>query len=122
VDNGESQVLARTHVPDSRFGRGGVSGLHPVFPNPYVRLHSRRWLLQAPVGIRMNPALTYRPDIDGLRALAIVPVVLGFAGGFLGIAFFSIVLLVVAGLGCKTAEGFGKDMENAGEGIQKGVK
>jgi predicted small secreted protein len=40
----------------------------------------------------------------------------------LGILFFSLLLLAVASLGCKTAEGFGKDMENAGEGIQKGVK
>jgi predicted small secreted protein len=40
----------------------------------------------------------------------------------LGILFFSLLLLAVSSLGCKTAEGFGKDMENAGEGIQKGVK
>jgi peptidoglycan/LPS O-acetylase OafA/YrhL len=45
----------------------------------------------------MNPALTYRPDIDGLRALAIVPVVLfhlgvpGFSGGFLGVDIFFVV-------------------------------
>ncbi len=40
----------------------------------------------------------------------------------LGILLFSLLLLAVSSLGCKTAEGFGKDMENAGEGIQKGVK
>lgn len=40
----------------------------------------------------------------------------------IGIVFVSLVLLVVSSLGCKTAEGFGKDVENAGEGIQKGVK
>lgn len=40
----------------------------------------------------------------------------------LGIVLFSLLLLVASSLGCKTAEGFGKDMENAGEGIQKGVK
>ena len=40
----------------------------------------------------------------------------------LGIVFFSLLLLAISSLGCKTAEGFGKDMENAGEGIQKGVK
>jgi predicted small secreted protein len=40
----------------------------------------------------------------------------------LGILLLSILLLAVSSLGCKTAEGFGKDMENAGEGIQKGVK
>lgn len=39
----------------------------------------------------------------------------------LGILIVSL-LLVAFSLGCKTAEGFGKDMENAGEGIQKGVK
>ena len=39
-----------------------------------------------------------------------------------GILFISLLLLAVSSLGCKTAEGFGKDMENAGEGIQKGVK
>ena len=40
----------------------------------------------------------------------------------LGILFLSLLLLAVSSLGCKTAEGFGKDMENAGEGIQKGVQ
>ncbi len=40
----------------------------------------------------------------------------------LGILFFSLLLLAVSSLGCKTAEGFGKDVERAGEGIQDGVK
>jgi len=30
--------------------------------------------------------------------------------------------LAVVGMGCNTAHGFGKDMENAGEGIQNGTK
>ena len=30
--------------------------------------------------------------------------------------------LVIVGTGCNTAHGFGKDIENAGEGIQKGTK
>ena len=31
-------------------------------------------------------------------------------------------LVVVAGMGCHTANGFGKDMQDAGEGIQNGTK
>ena len=31
-------------------------------------------------------------------------------------------LLVLAGVGCNTAHGFGKDMEKAGESIQDGTK
>jgi predicted small secreted protein len=31
-------------------------------------------------------------------------------------------ILVTAGSGCNTAEGFGKDMEKTGEKIQDGVK
>jgi predicted small secreted protein len=30
--------------------------------------------------------------------------------------------LVIVGVGCNTAHGFGKDMESAGEGIQEGTK
>ena len=30
--------------------------------------------------------------------------------------------LAVVGMGCETAHGFGKDMQNAGEGIQNGTK
>ena len=36
--------------------------------------------------------------------------------------FLSISLLALVGAGCNTAHGFGKDIENAGEGIQKGTK
>jgi predicted small secreted protein len=31
-------------------------------------------------------------------------------------------LLAIGCLGCNTAHGFGKDIENAGEGIQNGTK
>ena len=31
-------------------------------------------------------------------------------------------LLALAGVGCNTAHGFGKDVQNAGEGIQNGTK
>ncbi len=31
-------------------------------------------------------------------------------------------LLALGGLGCNTAHGLGKDIENAGEGIQNGTK
>ena len=30
--------------------------------------------------------------------------------------------LVIVGVGCNTAHGFGKDVQNAGEGIQNGTK
>lgn len=31
-------------------------------------------------------------------------------------------LVTLVGLGCETAHGFGKDVSNAGEGIQNGTK
>jgi len=31
-------------------------------------------------------------------------------------------LVAVVGLGCNTANGFGKDVSNAGQGIQNGTK
>jgi len=31
-------------------------------------------------------------------------------------------LLAIASTGCNTAHGFGKDVENAGQGIQNGTK
>ena len=43
------------------------------------------------------PSLKYRADIDGLRALAIIPVVLfhfrvpGFSGGFVGVDIFFVI-------------------------------
>ncbi|WP_300534369.1 acyltransferase, partial [uncultured Mameliella sp.] len=45
----------------------------------------------------MNKALSYRPDIDGLRTLAVMPVVLyhagvsGFTGGFVGVDIFFVI-------------------------------
>jgi predicted small secreted protein len=38
------------------------------------------------------------------------------------VLLFISALVAVVGLGCQTAHGFGKDMQNAGEGIQKGTK
>jgi predicted small secreted protein len=35
---------------------------------------------------------------------------------------FVTAFLVIAGVGCNTAHGFGKDVEKAGEGIQNGTK
>jgi predicted small secreted protein len=31
-------------------------------------------------------------------------------------------ILTIAGVGCRTAHGFGEDMQKAGEGIQNGTK
>jgi predicted small secreted protein len=36
--------------------------------------------------------------------------------------FFLIALVAVAGVGCHTANGFGQDMQDAGQGIQNGTK
>jgi predicted small secreted protein len=38
------------------------------------------------------------------------------------VLLFISALVAVAGLGCETAHGFGKDVQNAGEGIQSGTK
>jgi predicted small secreted protein len=38
------------------------------------------------------------------------------------ILLFVTALLAIAGIGCNTANGFGKDMQKAGEGIQNGTK
>ena len=38
------------------------------------------------------------------------------------VLLFVSTLLAIVGLGCNTAHGFGKDIENAGEGIQDGTK
>ena len=48
---------------------------------------------------RLNPPFKYRPDVDGLRAIAVVMVViyhagLGFPGGYVGVdVFFEVVPL-----------------------------
>jgi predicted small secreted protein len=36
--------------------------------------------------------------------------------------FLATVLLAIAGVGCNTAHGFGKDVEKAGDKIQEGTK
>jgi len=38
------------------------------------------------------------------------------------VLLFISALVTVAGMGCNTAHGFGKDVSNAGEGIQNGTK
>jgi predicted small secreted protein len=38
------------------------------------------------------------------------------------LVFLATAILAVAGVGCNTAHGFGKDMERAGEKIQEGTK
>jgi len=38
------------------------------------------------------------------------------------VLLFVTTLLAIAGVGCNTAHGFGKDMESAGESIQDGTK
>ena len=38
------------------------------------------------------------------------------------VLLFVTALLAIAGIGCNTAHGFGKDMEKAGQGIQDGTK
>ena len=38
------------------------------------------------------------------------------------VLLFITTLLAIAGTGCNTAHGFGKDMQKAGEGIQNGTK
>ena len=38
------------------------------------------------------------------------------------VLLFVTAFLALVGVGCNTAHGFGKDMENAGEGIQNGTK
>ena len=38
------------------------------------------------------------------------------------ILLFVAAFLAIAGTGCNTAHGFGKDVSNAGEGIQSGTK
>jgi predicted small secreted protein len=40
----------------------------------------------------------------------------------LALLILAITLLVIAGVGCNTAHGFGKDMEKTGEAIQDGTK
>jgi predicted small secreted protein len=38
------------------------------------------------------------------------------------VLLFVSALVTVAGMGCHTANGFGKDMQDAGQGIQNGTK
>jgi predicted small secreted protein len=38
------------------------------------------------------------------------------------VLLFAATLLAIVSLGCNTANGFGKDVQKAGEGIQNGTK
>ena len=38
------------------------------------------------------------------------------------VLLFVTAFLAIVGVGCNTAYGFGKDLQNAGEGIQNGTK
>jgi predicted small secreted protein len=38
------------------------------------------------------------------------------------VLLFVTTLLAIVGAGCNTAHGFGKDVQNAGQGIQNGTK
>jgi predicted small secreted protein len=38
------------------------------------------------------------------------------------VLLFVTALMAIVGMGCNTAHGFGKDVSNAGDGIQKGTK
>ena len=40
----------------------------------------------------------------------------------IAVLLFVSAFLALVGLGCNTAHGFGKDVQNAGEGIQDGTK
>ena len=40
----------------------------------------------------------------------------------LGLLLLVTTVLALAGVGCNTAHGFGKDVSNAGDSIQKGTK
>jgi predicted small secreted protein len=40
----------------------------------------------------------------------------------MAILIFVTMLLAMVGIGCNTAHGFGKDVQNAGQGIQNGTK
>ena len=38
------------------------------------------------------------------------------------VLLFISALMILGGMGCNTANGFGKDVSNAGQGIQNGTK
>ncbi len=70
--------------------------------SPKQGQHSNPLPTAPPLAVSANPAsanqahLRYRPDIDGLRALAVVPVVLyhnglGFPGGYVGVDVFFVI-------------------------------
>jgi predicted small secreted protein len=40
----------------------------------------------------------------------------------LGLCLFATALLAIVSVGCNTAHGFGKDVSNTGDAIQKGTK
>jgi len=40
----------------------------------------------------------------------------------LALSLLAITFLAMAGMGCNTAHGFGKDVKKAGEGIEDGTK